>query len=220
MLMQTLVPRLRASLPEPLGFGPALEMRAFLLERESGNVLIYRSAGLRKDVETLRSLGGVSRQYLNHHHEASSECDWVSQTFDAPLHCHIADAPAASEVCQVAETFSERHVLGTDLEIIPTPGHTEGATAYLWDTSEHRALFTGDTIFFDRERWRAALLDGVGDRQRHIESLELIRDLDFDVIIPGIASKGQPYFANVANREEARRNIDPIIERLRQGESG
>lgn len=206
-------------MPEPLGFGPSLEIRAFLLEREDGNVLIYRSARLRDDAETLRGLGVVARQYLNHHHEASPECDWVARTFGAPLHCHIADAPMVSEVCQVSETFSERHLLGTDLEIIPTPGHTEGATTYLWDTGEHRALFTGDTIFFSRGRWRAALLDGVGDRERHIDSLELIRNLDFDLLIPGIASAGDAYFEHV-EKAEAQQRIDGIIERLRRGESG
>lgn len=218
--MESIVPRLHASVPEPLGFGPSLEIRAFLLKREQGNLLVYRAATLEQDVEMVKDLGGISRQYLNHHHEASPACDWVAETFNAPLHCHAADAPSVSETCNVAETFSKRHFLDDDFEVIPTPGHTEGATAYLWDTGEHRALFTGDTIFFGRERWRAALLDGVGDRQRHIDSLELIQDLDFDLIIPGIASKGQPYFAWVDNREQARRNIDAIIERMRQGQSG
>ena len=217
--METIVPGLHASKPEPLGFGPQLEIRAFLLRREDGNVLIYRSTGLRDDVEAVAGLGGISRQYLNHHHEASSESDWVSETFGAPLHCHVADAPMVSAVSEVGGTFSERHMLGNDFEVIPTPGHTEGATTYLWDTGEHRALFTGDTIFFNGGRWRAALLDGVGDRERHIDSLELIRELDFDLVVPGIASKGEPFVAFV-EKPEAQQRIDGIIERLRRGESG
>lgn len=130
-------------------------------------------------------LGGLSRQYLNHSHEASPACDWVARTFNAPLHVHADDAQAVSEIASVGRTFSERHHVGGDFEVIPVPGHTAGATAYLWDTGEHRVLFTGDTIFFSRGRWRAAVLDGVSDRTRYIESLELIRTLDFDVIMPG-----------------------------------
>ena len=42
--METIVPRLHASVPEPLGFGPSLEIRAFLLQRERGNLLIYRAS--------------------------------------------------------------------------------------------------------------------------------------------------------------------------------
>src|SRR5215211_7767869 len=189
--METIIPKLHASAPEPLGFGPSLEIRAFLLQRERGNLLIYRSATLEQDVEAGGALGGVSRQYLNHHHEASPACDWVARTFDAPLHVHEADARAASQVCNVDETFSERVALDEDFEIIPIPGHTSGATAFLWDTGQHRTLFTGDTVFFIRGRWRAAVLDGVSDRERYIESLELIRTLDFDIVVPGIASAGR-----------------------------
>ena len=97
--METIIPKFHASAPEPLGFGPSLEIRAFLLQRERGNLLIYRSATLEQDVEAVGDLGGVSRQYLNHHHEASPACDWVARTFDAPLHVHEADAPAVSAQC-------------------------------------------------------------------------------------------------------------------------
>jgi glyoxylase-like metal-dependent hydrolase (beta-lactamase superfamily II) len=182
-------------------------------------LLVYRSEALKQDVEALHDLGGISRQYLNHFHEASPACDWVAGTFDAPLHIHEEDAAAAAEVCNVDATFSERHKLDEDFEIIPIPGHTSGATAFLWDSGQHRVLFTGDTIYFGRDKWRAAVLDEVSDRERYIESLELIRSLDFDLIVPGIAAAGHPYYS-FTDRAEAKREIDAILERLRRGENG
>jgi glyoxylase-like metal-dependent hydrolase (beta-lactamase superfamily II) len=113
----------------------------------------------------------------------------------------------------VDETFSGRHKLDEDFEIIPIPGHTSGATAFLWDTGQHRALFTGDTVFFIRGRWRAAVLDGVSDRERYIESLELIRTFDFDFVVPGIAPAGEPYY-ELVEKPEAEQRIDEILERL------
>ena len=217
--METIIPSLHASAPEPLGFGPSLQIRAYLIRRESGNLLIYRSAALERDAEEIHDLGGVSRQYLNHHHEASPACDWAASEFDAPLHIHEKDAPPASEVCDVAATFSERHRLDEDFEVIPIPGHTGGATAFLWDSGRHRVLFTGDTVFFGRGGWRAAVLDGVSDREKYIESLELLRALDFDLLVPGIASAGDPYYEFV-EKAEAEQRIGAIIERLRNGESG
>jgi len=148
--MDIVIPDLYASKPEPLGFGPSLEIRAFLLRREGGNLLVYRSAMTEADAPEINDLGGISRQYLNHHHEASPACDQIAEAFDALLHIHEADAQAASEICNVDETFAERHHVGEDFEVIPTPGHTAGATAFLWDTGQHHALFTGDTIFFVR----------------------------------------------------------------------
>ncbi len=44
--MDNVIPGLYASTPEPLGFGPSLEIRAFLLQRERGNLLVYRSGML------------------------------------------------------------------------------------------------------------------------------------------------------------------------------
>jgi len=217
--MNTVISGLYAAEPEPLGFGPSLEIRAFLLQREGGNLLVYRSTALEKDVETVNSLGGISRQYLNHHHEASPACDWVANTFGAPLHVHEDDAAAAAEICNVDATFSERHKLDEDFEVIPVPGHTGGATAFLWDSGQHRVLFTGDTIFFGRSKWRAAVLDGVSNRVRYIESLELIRSLDFDLIVPGIAPAGRSYYS-FTDRAEATQQIDEILERVRRGESG
>lgn len=217
--METIIPGLYASAPEPLGFGPSLQIRAFLLRRGPGNLLIYRSAALERDAEEIRDLGGISRQYLNHHHEASPTCDWVAGEFDAPLHIHEKDAPSASKTCNVDATFSERHRLDEDFEVIPIPGHTGGATAFLWDSGQHRVLFTGDTVFFSRGGWRAAVLDGVSDREKYIESLELLRAFDFDLLVPGIASAGDPYYEFV-EKAEAEQRLNAILERLRNGESG
>lgn len=217
--METIIPGLHASAPEPLGFGPSLQIRAYLLEREPGNLLIYRSAALERDATEIHDLGGVSRQYLNHHHEASPACDRVAGEFGAPLHVHENDASPASEVCNVGATFSERHRPGDDFEVIPVPGHTAGATAFLWNSGRHRILFTGDTVFFGRGGWRAAVLDGVSDRESYIESLALLRTLDFDLIVPGIAAEGDPYYEFV-EKAKAEQRLDAIIERLRSGESG
>lgn len=225
--MNTVIPGLYASPPEPVPFGPSLEIRAFLLERDQGNLLVYRAATLTGEVAAVNELGGVSRQYLNHRHEAAPVCDWVAETFGAPLFCHADDAQSASAGCKVGQTFSERHRLDSDFEVIPTPGHTSGATAYLWDTGEHRCLFTGDTIFFPSGEWRALLLrsnapaplDGVSDRERYLESLDVIRGLDFDLLVPSLATSGQPYYEFV-ERTEAERRIDAIIERVRRGENG
>jgi len=63
------------------------------------------------------------------------------------------------------------------------------------------------------------VLYGISDREKYIESLELIRSLDFDLVVPGIAAAGEPCYAFV-QKAEAERRIDEILERVRRGESG
>lgn len=214
--MELVIPGLYATSPQPLSFDTSLVVRGFLLQRENGNLLIYSASTVDAEEKPMREMGGVLRQYLDHHHEAAPSCDWVARTFDAPLHCHENDRAEASQSCHVDATFSERHLFGRDFEIIPTPGHTSGATTYLWDTGQHRCLFTGDTIYLHGEsEWAAAVLAS-SDRDTYISSLELIRDLDFDVLVPWVASAGENFYA-VTDKDDTRRRIDTILERLRHG---
>jgi glyoxylase-like metal-dependent hydrolase (beta-lactamase superfamily II) len=203
----TQIPGLHASAPQALPFAPSLHARAFRLERDEGDLLVYSTADL-EDIE------GVSRWYLNHRHEAM----FVSGAVTAPLFVHERERESVERKAHVRATFSKRHTLDDDFEVIPTPGHTPGATAYLWDSGEHRFLFTGDTIYLRDGEWVAAVLDS-SDRAAYLESLELLRELDFDVLVPWAASGGQPYHA-VTSHAEARRRIDAIATRVRAGGDG
>ena len=201
--MESPFPGLYATAPSPLPFAPSLHIRAFLLRRDRGNVLVYSAPGVTAE---------VSRQYLNHRHEATFGDDALG----VPLFVHTGDRDAVARQRTVRASFSTRHTLDDDLEVIPTPGHTPGATAYLWDSGRHRFLFTGDTIYLDEGEWVAAVL-GSSDRAAYIESLELIRGLDFDVLVPWAATARRPYL-QATSVGDARRRIDAILERLRRGE--
>jgi hypothetical protein len=208
----TVLPGIYASSPEPLPFAPSLEIRSFLLRRDRGNLLIYSSTGLAAEGEAIAELGGISRHYLNHRHEAI----FASGGIRAPLFVHENERRSVSRSYHVRASFSRRHLFDDDFEVIPTPGHTSGATAYLWDSGEHRVLFTGDTIYLNEGDWVAAVLES-SDRVRYVESLELIRELDFDLLVPWAATAGAPFHAHT-DADDARRRIDSILERLRRGE--
>jgi hypothetical protein len=216
-VMDTPTSRLYASAPAALPFDRSLEIRAFLLRRPHGNLLVYSAPTVPDDVEAIGDLGGISRQYLNHWHEAGFGCDSVAATFDASLVCHELDRPDAETGCVIDETFAERHHSGDDFEVIPTPGHTDGATAFLWDGGGHRFLFTGDTIYLREGEWVAAVLES-SDRGPYMESLELIRRLDFDVLVPWAATRDRLYYA-ITDRVDTERRIDAMLERLWRGAS-
>jgi hypothetical protein len=212
-VLESPLPGLYASNPEPLPFAPSLEIRAFLLEREHGNLLVYSVAGLEADAAAIEALGGIWRQYLNHRHEAMFASDWVTSM----LVVHENEERSVDLRHTVGATFAGRHTIAEDFEVIPTPGHTPGATAYLWDNGSQRVLFTGDTIYLDGGEWVAAVLDS-SDRASYLESLELIRGLDFDVLVPWAASVGGSYHAPTS-RSDAQARIDEIIKRVRGGEN-
>ena len=194
-----------APLPSPRRWTSAPSCSA----REAGNVLIYSAPTV--DAGTFADAGAIARVYLNHRHEAAFGSD-------LPAFRSSCTRPSRRRAEQAARTrhFSRRHTLDGDLEVIPTPGHTPGATAYLWDSGQHRFLFTGDTIYLCDGDWIAAVLDS-SDRAAYLDSLKLIRDLEFDVLVPWAATAGDAPHADTSNRD-ARHRIDAIIDRLRRGE--
>jgi hypothetical protein len=194
----SLIPGLVASPPVELPFERSLHARAFLLARPKGDIMVYNAP---------EATFEPSRQYLGHSHEAG---------FGAArgeLFVHEADRDAVAEHMHVRATFSRRHTLDDDFEAIPIPGHTPGATAYLWNSGGHRVLFTGDTIYLRDGEWVAAVL-GSSDRAAYVESLKLIRELDFDLLVPWVASAGDPFHA-VTSGADARRRIDALIAGIR-----
>ncbi len=215
--MDNVIPRLYATAPQPLSFAPSVGVRSFLLERGEGNLLVYSSSTVKQEVDFIRERGGIWRQYLNHGHEAwaaEAAGAWVASTFDAPVYAHENEKDEVSRAYDLNGTFSEGHTLGDDFEVIPIPGHTSGATAFLWDTGEHRSLFTGDSVVLDGDEWVAALLDS-SDREDYIKSLELIRGLEFDVIVPWAASLDGSYY-RFTDRSDTERRIDEILKWMRR----
>jgi glyoxylase-like metal-dependent hydrolase (beta-lactamase superfamily II) len=206
-VMDTVISGLHASEPQPLPFAPSLVVRSYLLERDGGNVLVYGA-------ETLPSVDlRGARRYLGHWHEAM-----FAAPVGVPTLVHERDHAHAEARMTVDGTFAGRETLDGDFELIPIPGHTPGATAFLWDSGEHRFLFTGDSLYLDDGEWVVALDVRGADRDAYLESLAVLRELDFDVLVPWAASAGQPPHA-VTDATDARRRIDAITDRVRRGEN-
>ena len=207
--IETAIPGLHASTAEPLPFAPALDVRAFLLKRDQGNLLIYSAAGLETDAPAIQDLGGIWRQYLNHRHEAGFISDWVT----APLFVHeherdaVASAPATRPSPSVTRWVTSRRSRHRDTPAgrPPTCG-TPACTV----CSSPATRSTSTTASGSRPCSARA-------SATYLESLELIRELDFDVLVPWAASGGQPCYS-VTNESDARRRIDAVIERVWRGE--
>jgi glyoxylase-like metal-dependent hydrolase (beta-lactamase superfamily II) len=205
------VPGLHALSASPLQFAPGLEVRAFLLERDHGNVLLYDAPATTAGEVT--ALGGAARRYLGHWHEASLGAEPVT---GVPLFVHAADLAQTERHRHVRGAFSRRHTLDDDLEVIPIPGHTPGSTAYLWTTGGTRVLFTADTLYLGEDgEWVVAVLES-SDRGAYLESVELLRDLEFDVLAPWAAPRGSEPVQAVG-RDEARRRLSAIMTRVWEG---
>ncbi len=186
-------------------------VRSYLLDRPEGNIIIYNSSGIGKASDEIEKIGTSIGLFLNHHHEAM----FGKQDLDVPIWINEKDEQKAN--MPITNTFSTEQKIGNDLEIIPTPGHTQGTTSFLWDNGEHRFLFPGDSIWFQNGEWKAVVL-GDSDRSAYLESLETMKKLDFDFIVPWGVEEGSP--AGYAISKDQKIEIfDKIIERLEAGKN-
>lgn len=175
------VPHVRP--PSPLPFMSGVNVRSFLLERPEGNVVVYNSPGLGECGAQIEGLGGATRLLMNHAHEGM----YREPGIEAPVFVGAPDRDESAQSLTVARTFTERQLIDGDLEVIPTPGHTPGATSCLWDNGQHRFLFTGDSLWLENSEWAAVVL-ATSDRSAFLDSVAVVRGLDFDVLVPGSLS--------------------------------
>jgi hypothetical protein len=187
-------------------------LRSYVLVRPAGNVVVYNSPGVSGSAAAIEALGAPSRLLVNHEHESMYE----QPTLDVPLWIHERDEAVAAGSLEIAGTFGSRSMIDDDLEVIPTPGHTAGTTSFLWDSGTHRFLFTGDSIWIEDGEWKAVVLDP-GLRGAYLDSLALVRDLDFDVLVPWGVTETDAPVALVSSPSDRRERIDAIIARVRAG---
>ena len=202
---------LRSTPPTRLPYQANVLVRSFVLERSNGNVLVYNSPGVSSAATDIRDLGGAARLLINHGHEAM----YGAPDLDVPVYVHERDRAETVRSMEVAGVFDGREMIDDDLEAIPTPGHTPGTTAYLWDSGSHRFLFTGDFVWIENGEWKAVVLAS-SNRADYLDSLALVRELDFDVLVPWGTTEGDPSFALV-DRTEIRARVDAIIARVESG---
>ncbi|CAA9458881.1 MAG: MBL-fold metallo-hydrolase superfamily [uncultured Rubrobacteraceae bacterium] len=202
---------LRSTPPTRLPYQANVLVRSFVLERPNGNVLVYNSPGVSSAATDIRDLGGAARLLINHGHEAM----YGAPDLDVPVFVHDRDRAETARSMKIAGVFNGREMIDDDLEAIPTPGHTPGTTSYLWDSGSHRFLFTGDFVWIEDGEWKAVVLSS-SNRADYLDSLALVRELDFDVLVPWGTTEGDPSLAPV-NKAEIRARLDAIIARVEAG---
>lgn len=189
-------------------------LRSYVLQRATGNMIVYNSPGVSEAAAAIQELGAPSRLLVNHAHESM----YGNPSFDVPIWLHRDDEAEVGRALEIDGLFDRRTTIDDDLEVIPTPGHTAGTCSYLWDDGAHRFLFTGDFIWIENGEWKAVVLDP-RLRGAYVESLRLVRDLDFDVLVPwGVTEGNAPVFP-VRDEGDKRERVDAIIGRVIAGGS-
>lgn len=188
---------------------------AYFLQCVKGNVLIYNTSNA-DDIQQMVELGGIKYQYLSHRDEAGKSLKKIKQQFGSELCCHIKEEPIIARSCPVDITFSERAIHFSGIEVIPTPGHTDGSISFLYNSPHGRTyLFTGDTLYQSNGQWGTLVFPNAGgSTEALINSLLIYRELKPDIVISS-ASTGDISFVEVTE-EKWKEDIDDVIQGLKR----
>ena len=176
-----------------------LSTHAYFLECPSGNVLFYNT-GDEDDLQHMSDHGGVAWQLLTHRDEAGPSQMRIRDRFGCRLGCSAIEAPFLAKHGKPDLEFGADDRRIEDIDIIHTPGHTDGSICFFYNSPHGRSyLFSGDTIFQWNGEWSTFVLSGFGGSEAALaESLERLRAYRPDIVM----SSG--FVGEVAYREVTR----------------
>jgi hydroxyacylglutathione hydrolase len=191
-----------------------LQTYAYLLLGKDGNALLYNTSHA-DEIQHIAELGGIKYQCLSHRDETGPSLRRIRDQFGSKLCCHIKEEPSIAQSCRVDITFSEPNTRILDLEVIHTPGHTDGSVSFVYRSPfGHTYLFTGDTFFQSNGNWGTFVIPQAGGSKKSlIDSLELYRNLNPDVVISSGSNVGSDPFVELP-AEEWKDAIDSTIREL------
>lgn len=120
--------------------------KAYFIKSDDGNWMIESPKFTRHLVDWIESQGGLNYIFLSHRDDVAQASDYAKE-FGAKRIIHREDLDAEPDSEIIIEGIEEVE-FGSEIIIIPQPGHTKGHCMLLFD--EH-FLFTGDVLTADKE---------------------------------------------------------------------
>lgn len=184
-------------------FGVLQSHAYFLNRKDHGNVLFY-TINNKEELNEIAKKGGIDYQYMSHSHEVDGSLAIVKEELNPKLCCDALVKPYFKDSISADIYFSEQEdeVHSDNIKVIHTKGHTNNNICYLYESPYGKNyLFVGDTIYLDNGKWNLLVFpeDG-GNKEDLIKSLNRIRLLDVDVVIPSV-SVGEFKIVETTNAE-------------------
>ena len=177
---------------------------SYVLQDAGGNWLIDSPRYIKHLVDAFERIGGIRYVFLTHEDDVADAARYAKR-FGATRIIHRADLAAVPDAEWIVDGH-ERIVVSDKIQIIPVPGHTPGSMALLYDD---RYLFTGDHVWWDRERQRLDVPQiYVSNQQELKRSTEKLMDVSFEWILPGHGDRIQ------MSRERMRDETQRLVRRI------
>jgi glyoxylase-like metal-dependent hydrolase (beta-lactamase superfamily II)/ferredoxin len=156
---------------------------SYLIQRDSGNVLIDSPRFAGPLVKRIDAMGGVRTMLLTHQDDVADH-EKFHERFGCERVIHRDDVRSRTASMERKPTGSDPIAIEPDLVMIPTPGHTKGHAVFLY---RDRFLFTGDHLAWDPDDEKLYAFRGACwySWSEQIKSMERLLDYRFEWVLPG-----------------------------------
>ncbi|KAJ7300207.1 hypothetical protein O6H91_Y037800 [Diphasiastrum complanatum] len=155
----------------------------YFIRRSGGNILIDSPRYTEQLARQLDKLGGVQYMFLSHRDDVADHARWHKRYHCTRILHTIELQPTTADV-EIKLEGTGPWDLGPEIDLIFTPGHTEGCVSLLY--KPFKALFAGDHLAAHREGGLHNLRDYNWYSVRmQIDSTRLLLPLDFVWVLPG-----------------------------------
>ena len=181
---------------------------SYLVERPEGNVLVDSPRAAGPLLNALAGRGGVRTLFLTHRDDVADH-EAFRKRFGCERVLHEGDVTAGTQNVERRLAGRDPVRLADDLLAIPTPGHTRGHAALLY---QERYLFTGDHLAWSRRRQAlVAFRDACWySWDEQVRSMELLLDHRFEWVLPGHGG-----WHRAASAAEMRREVERCVAWMR-----
>lgn len=175
------------------------------VRRPHGNLLLdgSRISSFSDAFAEMEALGGVAVVVISDRHLGGKPTNEIATGFGAQVYCSQIEADAMghrTNAVKIDHVLAyERTSIGGGVQLIPTPGHTAGQFATLCAVGGRRILFSSDFVWRQDGRWRP----GNSSRRKMKPSLEALRDLDFDTVVPWTGYAHTEFYVDVPDVDAA-----------------
>uniref|UniRef100_A0ACD5V528 Uncharacterized protein n=1 Tax=Avena sativa TaxID=4498 RepID=A0ACD5V528_AVESA len=157
---------------------------SYLIVHPEGNILVDSPRYTPRLADKIEKLGGARYMFLTHIDDVADHRKWAKE-----LKCeriiHSGDVVDITADVEWKLTGNGPWNIGTDFELIHTPGHTEGSVCLLYKPL--KALFTGDHVAKSEESDDLNLFR-IYSKQSvtlQLDSMRKLLDADFVWYLPG-----------------------------------
>lgn len=164
---------------------------SYFIQLPEGNILVDSPRFTPPLVKRFEEMGGIRYMYLTHSDDVADHQKF-SEHFGCQRILHQEEIRSGTRDVEIKLTGYESYQLGTDLLIIPVPGHTKGQTVLLY---KNKFLFSGDHLAWSEHHNQLFAFPDYCwySWSEQVKSMKKLAEYSFEWVLPG---HGRRYHAD------------------------